>query len=72
MLEEIAERYNMELRGVPSVGDSLRDLQAAASLGAQPFLVLTGKGNKTQAKGDLPVGTQIFPDLAAVAAHILS
>jgi D-glycero-D-manno-heptose 1,7-bisphosphate phosphatase len=42
MLEEIAERYNMELRGVPSVGDSLRDLQAAASLGAQPFLVLTG------------------------------
>jgi D-glycero-D-manno-heptose 1,7-bisphosphate phosphatase len=50
----------------------LRDLQAAASLGAQPFLVLTGKGNKTQAKGDLPVGTQIFPDLAAVAAHILS
>ena len=72
MIEEIAERYNMELRGVPAVGDSLRDLEATARLGAQPFLVLTGKGTKTQAKGGLPVGTQIFPDLAAVVNHILS
>ena len=72
MIEEIAQRYNMELNGVPAVGDSLRDLEAAARMGAQPFLVLTGKGTKTQAKGGLPEGTQIFPDLAAVVSHILS
>jgi len=68
MLEEIAARYNTNLAGVPVVGDSLRDLQSAAVLGASPCLVLTGKGLKTQAKGGLPDGTRVFADLAAVAA----
>ncbi len=72
MIEEIAERYGMDLHGVPSVGDSLRDLEASARLGAQPILVLTGKGQKTQAKGGLPEGTLIYPDLAAVVASLLA
>ena len=71
MIEEIAERYSVNMSGVPSVGDSLRDLQASARLGAQPILVLTGKGIKTQAQGDLPAGTQIFPDLAAYVATLV-
>jgi D-glycero-D-manno-heptose 1,7-bisphosphate phosphatase len=71
MLEEIAARYNTSLTGVPAVGDSLRDLQAAAALGAQPYLVLTGKGMKTQAAGGLPEGTLIYPDLAAVVASLV-
>jgi len=71
MLAEIASRYNVSLRGVPVVGDSLRDLQAGAAMGAQPFLVLTGKGTKTYAAGNLPEGTLVFPDLAAVAAALL-
>ncbi len=71
MIEEIAERYNIELQGVPAVGDSLRDLEATARLGAQPFLVLTGKGSKTREKGGLPEGTLAFPDLAAVVSHLL-
>jgi len=71
MLEEIAARYNVDLAGVPSVGDSLRDLQAAATLGAQPYLVLTGKGAKTQAAGGLPEGTLVFDDLAAVVAKLI-
>ena len=72
MIEEIAQRYNMELNGVPAVGDSLRDLEATVRLGAQPYLVLTGKGGKTQEKGGLPEGTLVFPNLAAVVSHILS
>jgi len=71
MIKEIAERYGMDLQGVPSVGDSLRDLEASAGLGAQPILVLTGKGQKTQAKGGLPEGTLIYPDLAAVVATLV-
>jgi len=71
MLEEISARYNVDLKGVPAVGDSLRDLQPAARLGAQPILVLTGKGMKTQAAGGLPEGTQIYPDLAAVVAELV-
>lgn len=72
MLEEIAQRYNTQLAGVPVVGDSLRDLQPAAVLGAQPYLVLTGKGTKTQAAGNLPAGTLVYADLAAVVAALLT
>ena len=70
MLYEIAKRLNVELEGVPVVGDALRDLQAAAAVGAQPILVLTGKGRKTREAGGLPPGTVVFPDLAAVAAQL--
>ena len=44
------ERFNVDLEGVPSIGDSLRDLQAAAAAGAQPMLVLTGKGSEDASK----------------------
>ncbi len=71
MFEEIANRYNTNLADVPVVGDSLRDLQPAAAMGARPYLVLTGKGEKTRETGGLPEGTQIFPDLAAVVTALL-
>jgi D-glycero-D-manno-heptose 1,7-bisphosphate phosphatase len=70
LLEEIAHRFNVELKGVPNVGDSLRDLQAAAAVGAAPVLVLTGKGRKTRDEGGLPEGTQIYADLAEAARSI--
>ena len=69
MLLQIARRMNVELEGVPMVGDSLRDLQAATAAGARPVLVLTGKGRKTRDAGGLPAGTAIYPDLAAFAAQ---
>lgn len=71
MLEEIAARYSMSLSGVPVVGDSLRDLIPAAAMGGQPYLVLTGKGMKTQANGGLPEGTIIMPDLASVVEKLV-
>ena len=69
MLLEIAKRMNVELEGVPMVGDSLRDLQAAVAAGARPVLVLTGKGTKTRDAGGLPAGTVIISDLAAFGAQ---
>ena len=71
MLEAIATRYNVSLEGVPMVGDALRDLKSAAKMNAQPILVLTGKGTKTQAKGGLPQGTLIYRDLAEVASALI-
>src|SRR5687767_10863829 len=71
LLEEIARRFNVDLKGVPSVGDSLRDLQAAAAVGAAPILVLTGKGEATRSAGSLPENTQIYPDLAAAVRAIV-
>lgn len=71
MLEEIAARYNTSLVGLPVVGDSLRDLQAAVEVGAVPYLVLTGKGAKTQTLDGLPANTQVYANLAAVAAALV-
>ena len=70
LLREIAARYNTDLTGVPTVGDSLRDLQAGVAVGCKPYLVLTGKGSKTQQEEGLPPDTTVFADLAAVAAHL--
>jgi D-glycero-D-manno-heptose 1,7-bisphosphate phosphatase len=72
MFLEIAQRYNVSLGGVPAVGDSLRDLQAAEAVGAQPILVLTGKGEKTKKENELPAGTLVFVDLAEAVKHIIA
>ena len=71
MLQEIARRYDISLKGVHSVGDSLRDLQSGFVMGCVPHLVLTGKGQKTLEKGGLPPGTQTYPDLASMVDRLL-
>ena len=72
MLREIGRRFNSDLKGIPAVGDALRDLQAAYAVGATPILVGTGKGKLTIKEKQLPATTQIFEDLAAVAQHLVS
>lgn len=64
LLEQLERHYGMSLAGVPAIGDSLRDLQAAAAVGARPILVLTGNGRKTAAAlpDDLR-GIEIYEDL---------
>lgn len=71
LLREIAHRFNVDLKGVPNVGDSLRDLQAAAAVESSPILVLTGKGSQTERDGGLPDGTQVFTDLADAVRFIV-
>ncbi|MES2318568.1 MAG: D-glycero-beta-D-manno-heptose 1,7-bisphosphate 7-phosphatase [Pseudomonadota bacterium] len=71
MFEEISKRFKVSLKGVPTVGDSLRDLQAGFISGCVPYLVLTGKGQKTFETGGLPPGTQVFADLAAMVDALL-
>lgn len=71
LFEEISRRFGLPLDGVPAIGDSLRDLQAAAAVGAQPILVLTGKGKKTRDDGSLPDNTVIQPDLARAVIGLL-
>jgi D-glycero-D-manno-heptose 1,7-bisphosphate phosphatase len=72
LLQEIAKRFNVDLRNVPNIGDSLRDLQAAAAVGAMPILVRTGKGANTERAGNLPPGTQIYADLANAVRSIVA
>ncbi|TDK65253.1 D-glycero-beta-D-manno-heptose 1,7-bisphosphate 7-phosphatase [Sapientia aquatica] len=71
MIKEIAQRYDIDLKGVPVVGDSLRDLQAGFIVGCAPHLVLTGKGEKTLAAGGLPPGAQVHLNLATFVEKFL-
>lgn len=43
LMLDIARRYGISLQGVPMVGDTLRDLQAAQAAGCEPHLVLSGR-----------------------------
>ena len=72
MLEEIAARFHTELKGVPTIGDSLKDLQAAEAVGAQPILVLTGKGAQTKLEGGMPKKTLVFDNLAEAVRQLVS
>ncbi|MBU3058570.1 D-glycero-beta-D-manno-heptose 1,7-bisphosphate 7-phosphatase [Pseudomonas indica] len=71
MFRTIAEHFELpDLQGVPVVGDSHRDLHAGLMLGGTPYLVKTGKGLRTL-ESNLPPGTQVFDNLAAVVDHLL-
>lgn len=71
MIEEIGKRFSVDLKGVPAVGDALRDLQAFANAGCHPILVITGKGQETLSKGNLPANTVVFADLAEAVQSII-
>ncbi len=76
LLEQIAQRYGMPLTGVPYIGDSLRDMQAAAAVGCTPHLVCTGRHGElrgqTEAPSGFPAGTRVHADLAACVDHLLT
>lgn len=76
LYEQIGERYGVDLHKVNVVGDSRRDLEAAAAVGARPHLVRTGKGAALtdaqieQLQQEFP-GLQVHADLAAFAQHLI-
>ena len=72
LMLEIGARLHVDLKDVPVVGDALRDIQAARSVGARPMLVKTGKGMRTLESGELPAGVQVFEDLREAANILIS
>ncbi len=74
LFEQIAERFGVSMKGVPVVGDTLRDLQAGVALGCEPHLVLTGKGAALRGQplpSHFPPDTRVHEDLNAFVAHWL-
>jgi D-glycero-D-manno-heptose 1,7-bisphosphate phosphatase len=74
LLHQIQERYGIDLRGVPYVGDSLRDMQAAHAAGCAPHLVLTGRHPDIQGQAlpaTFPAQTQVHANLSAFVDHLL-
>ena len=76
LLHDIGRRYGMQLQGVPVVGDTLRDLQAAQAAGCEPHLVLSGRarglaGAALQELLDQVPGAQVHASLDAFADFLL-
>ena len=71
LYQALAERWNIKLEGIPVIGDSQRDLDAALAVGAAPMLVRTGKGMKTEAALDSHLEIPVFDNLARAADHLL-
>lgn len=73
MILSICERFSIDdISQIIMVGDSERDLQAIHSAGGIPFLVKTGNGKKTLAKGKIPPNTMVFEDLLAVSEYLIN
>ena len=76
MVLDIGRRYGVDLRQVPMVGDTLRDLQAAHTAGCEPHLVRCGRAALLDAEeiAELLVqvpGTFVHRDLGELATHLL-
>ncbi len=55
------------------IGDSFKDVQAAAAVGASPSLVLTGKGRSTAGEyADSLVDVPIYEDLSTAVDTLLT
>ncbi len=72
LMRQIAAHYKTSLTGVPVIGDSLRDLEAARAVGARPMLVRSGKGERTLAAGNGLDGVPVYADLAAAVADLVT
>jgi len=75
LFTQIAERYGVSLAGMPSVGDSARDLVAAVAVGCMPHAVLTGKAAAFAGHGlppSYPAHTVVHADLAAFADYLVA
>jgi D-glycero-D-manno-heptose 1,7-bisphosphate phosphatase len=72
LLRRIGAHYGCSLDGVPVIGDSLRDLQAAVAVGARPVLVLTGKGRATERQlAQSGIRAEVFDDLSGAVDALL-
>ncbi len=71
MLLRAATELDLDLGASYMLGDAPRDLEAGRAAGAQPVLVLTGKGEQTLANGDFP-DVPVFDSLQAFTDSLLA
>ncbi|WP_296491164.1 D-glycero-beta-D-manno-heptose 1,7-bisphosphate 7-phosphatase [Rhodoferax sp.] len=74
LFEQIADRYGLDLKNVPVVGDSARDAIAGVAAGCEPHLVLTGKGAVYKGRAlpeAFPQHTQVHNNLSAFVDFLL-
>ncbi len=74
LLTQIEEEFGMTVRGVPFVGDSITDIQAAREAGCIPVLVRSGKGERTllAASDEALKEVAVYDDLASYVDELLN
>ncbi len=76
LLKDVGRRYGVDLRQVPLVTDTLRDLLAAQAAGCEPHLVRSGRAAKLTDEqlaailAQVP-GTEVHADLATFVEQLL-
>ena len=71
LLRQIEKQFGVTVKGMPTIGDSLRDLEAAQAVGARAILVRTGNGEQTLKQLATPENIEIYTDLAAAATQLI-
>ena len=72
LFTRLSHELGVPLDGVPMIGDSERDIEAASTIGGRPILVLTGNGERTAATlAENGVSTLTFADLGAAASFLI-
>ncbi len=71
LLQDLAARLRVSLDGVPAIGDSARDLEAALAVGARPILVRTGKGAETAGRAAVAADIPVYENLSAAVDALL-
>ena len=76
LMQDIGHRYGVDLRLVPMVGDTLRDLQAAQAAGCEPHLVRSGRAAALDAAQlanwvEQVPGAFVHRDLGELVTHLL-
>lgn len=85
LFEQIGERFGVPLAEVPVAGNALRHIQAGATAGCPPHLLMTGKSEHLRGQTGLsldadlstllpnvPPGTRLHEDLPAFADWLLA
>lgn len=70
---ELSQRLGFTLRGLPYIGDSISDIDAAVGMEMRPILVKTGKGKDTLDRNIRRLkGVPIFQDLNEVSSALIA
>jgi len=86
LFEQIGERFGVPLHELPVAGNALRHVQAGATAGCPPHLLLTGKSEHLRGRvgpsqhaaelpavlPNVPPGTRLHEDLSAFADWLLA
>lgn len=71
LLLELAKRLDIELGGIPFIGDSPDDVAAARAVGARAIMVRAGYGKVAEDSASGIDGVEIYDDLAAAASVLI-